>query len=109
MNITQKLLFVAAVASLVPLQALAQSLTDTITIEGRLTSLSNSFQGPTELGPEASFVAILRSIDKLRLKPICLIFAIMGKRCLAPQSNSTTVRGNRSKPQSQPAATTRPS
>lgn len=59
MKTTQKLLLITAVASLLPLQALAQSLTDTITIEGRLTSLSNSFQGPTELGPEASFVAIL--------------------------------------------------
>ncbi len=67
MNMTKPLLLVTACLSLMPLQSLAQTLTDTITIEGRLTSLSNSFQGEAQLDPEARFVA---TIEVDRLAPV---------------------------------------
>lgn len=59
MNITKPLLLLTACAALLPLQTFAQTLTDTITIEGRLTSLSNSFQGDAQLDPEATFLATI--------------------------------------------------
>lgn len=59
MNITKSFLLLTACAALLPLQTFAQILTDTLTIEGRLTSLSNSLEGDTQLDPKATFLATL--------------------------------------------------
>ncbi|CAB0151118.1 hypothetical protein PSI9734_01532 [Pseudidiomarina piscicola] len=52
-------LLVTVVVLLIPGTTQAQTLTDTVTIEGQLTQLENSFQGPTALDPGARFVATI--------------------------------------------------
>lgn len=59
MSTRKSILLLAALVGALPLSTLAQTLTDTITVEGSLTSLSNSFQGETMLDPEASFIATI--------------------------------------------------
>ncbi len=59
MNIAKSLFIFTALAGLATATSHAQSWTDTVTIDGRLTGLSNSFQGEQTLDSEATFKAII--------------------------------------------------